>query len=83
MIAMYGISLSCRFWGTVGITFPFPSEYNRKTLTVAHCLKDKLNTYGVAVSNGKVTITAGCLSPFVIVDNSKNNLGTGASPLPA
>lgn len=83
VIAIYDVSISYGFRGTVTLTFPVSSTYNGKTLTVAHCLKDKLDTCDVAVSNGKVTVTADSLSPFAILDNSKdkpgkNNPDTGA-----
>ncbi len=84
VVAIYDVSLSHSFRGTVTLTFPISSEYNGKTLTVAHCLKDKLDSYDVAVSNGKIKVTADSLSPFAILDNSKDepgkdtpNTGTG------
>ena len=75
MVAIYDVSLSHSFRGTVTLTFPVSSEYNGKTLTVAHCLKDKLDSYDVAVSNGKIKVTADSLSPFAILDNSKDEPG--------
>ena len=75
VIAIYDVSLSYGFRGTVTLTFPVSSAYNGKTLTVAHCLKDKLDICDVTVSNGKVTVTADGLSPFAILDNSKDEPG--------
>ena len=75
VISIYDVALSHSFRGTVTITFPVSSEYNGKTLTVAHCLKNKLETYDVTVSNGKVTVTVNSLSPFAILDNSKDEPG--------
>ena len=76
VIAIYDVSLSYGFRGTVTLTFPVSSAYNGKTLTVVHCLKDKLDSYDVVVSNGQVTVTADGLSPFAILDNSKDEPGT-------
>lgn len=80
VIAIYDVSLSYGFRGTVDVTFPVPAAYEGKTLTVAHCLKDALDTRSVTVSGGKVTVTADSLSPFVILDTSKGavNPDTGA-----
>lgn len=75
VISIYDVALSHSFRGTVTITFPVSSENNGKTLTVAHCLKNKLETYDVTVSNGKVTVTVNSLSPFAILDNSKDEPG--------
>ncbi len=75
VIAVYDVSLSQGFRGTVTLTFPVSSAYNGKTLTVAHCLKDKLDICDVAVSDGKVTVTADGLSPFAILDNSEDEPG--------
>ena len=75
VIAIYDVSLSYGFRGTVTLTFPVSSAYNGKTLTVAHCLKDKLDTCDVTVSNEKVMVTADGLSPFAILDNSKDEPG--------
>ncbi len=75
VISIYDVALSHSFRGTVTITFPVSSEYNGKTLTVAHCLKNKLETYDVTVSNGKVTVTVNSLSPFAILDNSEDEPG--------
>lgn len=79
VIAIYDVSLSYGFRGTVTLTFPVSSAYNGKTLTVVHCLKDKLDSYDVVVSNGQVTVTADGLSPFAILDNSKNESGKESS----
>lgn len=70
VIAIYDVSLSYGFQGTITLTFPVSGEYNGKTLTVVHCLRDRLDTCDVTVSNGKVTITVDSLSPFAILDNS-------------
>ncbi len=75
VIAIYDVSLSYGFRGTVTLTFPVSSEYNGKTLTVAHCLKDKLESHDVVVSNGKIKVTVDSLSPFAILDNSKDESG--------
>lgn len=76
VIAIYDVSLSYGFQGTVTLTFPVSGEYDGKTLTVVHCLKDRLDTCDATVSNGKVTITVDSLSPFAILDNSKDGNGT-------
>lgn len=69
VVAIYDVALSHSFRGTVTLTFPVSSTYNGKTLTVAHCLKDKLDSYDAAVSNGKIKVTVDSLSPFAILDN--------------
>ena len=69
VIAIYDVALSRGFRGTVTLTFPVPSQYNGKTLTVVHCLKDKLDTFDVTASGGKVTVTVDSLSPFAILDS--------------
>ncbi len=76
VIAIYDVSLSYGFRGTVTLTFPVSSTYNGKTLTVVHCLKDKLDSYDAAVSNGKINVTVDSLSPFAILDNSEDEPGT-------
>ncbi len=70
VLAIYEISLSQDFHGTVTLTFPVSGDYNGKTLTVAHCLKEKLETRDVTVREGEVTITVDSLSPFVILNST-------------
>ncbi|MCI8415973.1 MAG: leucine-rich repeat protein [Lachnospiraceae bacterium] len=79
VLAIYDVSLSYGFHGTVTLTFPVSDEYNGKTLAVAHCLKNKLEICDVTVSNGEVTLTVDSLSPFVILDSTSAQLDKESS----
>ena len=81
VVAIYDVSLSYGFRGTVDVTFPVPTVYEGKALTVAHCQKDTPDTHSVTVSDGKVTVTVDSLSPFAILDTAKGepNPDTGAA----
>ena len=90
ILAVYDVSLSHGFRGAITITFPVPNDYDGKTLTVVHCLKYRLDTYDVAVSNGEIKVTVDSLSPFAILDKAKDkpdgdnlSIGSGTSnPFP-
>ena len=79
VVAVYDVSLSRDFRGSVTLTFPVPSRYNGKTMTVVHCLHNKLEYYEAVAKNGKVTVTVESLSPFAILEGSiaKKNPETG------
>ena len=79
VIAIYDVSLDHGFRETVTITFPVPGQYNGKTLTIAHCLKGKLEIYETTIQNSKAKVTVDSLSPFVILtgDPAKENPETG------
>lgn len=79
VVAIYDVSLSREFRGSVTLTFPVPSRYNGKTMTVVHCLHNKLEYYEAVAKNGKVTVTVESLSPLAILEGSlaKKNPETG------
>lgn len=72
VLSICDVSLSQGFRGTVTITFPVSSDYNGKTLTVVHCLKNELETYQAAVTNGTIRVTVDSLSPFAILGTKEN-----------
>ncbi len=82
VIAVYDVALDHGFRGTVTLTFPVPSKYNGKKLTIVHCLGDKLDSFDVTASKGMVTVTVDSLSPFAIlesgVEDEGENPNTGA-----
>ena len=64
--------------GSVQISFPVDSRYEGRKVTVLHYTDtDNYETYETTVENGKVTVTAGGFSPYVIA------LETGGSQNPA
>ena len=67
VLAIYDVSLSRGFRGSVTLTFPVPESYNGRMLSVVHCLKDRMDTYEVTASDGIVRVTVDSLSPFVIL----------------
>lgn len=75
VIAVYDVALSRVFRGTVTLTFPIPSQYNGKTLTVVHCLGDKMDSFDVTVSKGTITVTVDSLSPFAILESDDKDEG--------
>lgn len=79
VIAVYDVSLSQGFQGSVTVTFPVAGSYNGRTLTVVHCLDNRLETYQAEVTNGTVRVTVDSLSPFAILDNEDSGTtGTGS-----
>lgn len=72
VLSICDVSLSQGFRGTVTITFPVSSDYNGKTLTVVHCLKNELETYQATVTNGTIRVTVDSLSPFAILGTKEN-----------
>ncbi len=60
------ISLSQGFTGTLTLSIPVGDAYNGETVTVLHCKDGALETYTVAVRDGKATFDVTSLSPFAV-----------------
>lgn len=54
-------------------------EYNGRTLTVARCLKDRVDTHEVTVSDGKIVVSVDSLAPIAIVENTGSQSGEDTS----
>ena len=68
ILAIYDVSLSRDFQGTVTLAFPAPEGYEGKTLTILHCLYGEPESRDVKVTGGEVQITVDSLSPFAILE---------------
>ncbi|HPL26856.1 MAG TPA: fibronectin type III domain-containing protein [Anaerolineae bacterium] len=66
LLLLKDISLSPGFSGTLTITIPLGAQYNGQTVTILHCAKGTLKTYGATVRDGKATFSVTSLSPLAV-----------------